>query len=371
MKKTHVFLVAAVAVMLCAPASFVYSAPCSDNLTYDDGVAENGYGFTSLAGNPSAMCQRFKPCSFPYKFSKFSIGLTCTGSPTDWTFEIVMWKNEGGAPGAVIDNVTVTASAVPVWTTVTMYDFTLPRTWATVAATETDNSSVFIGIRYDPTPTGGTVYVGSDESPTTPLWPTYATEAAGPWEPATFYWSNCRAFLMRAKGSNCIDNDGDGYGDNCTLGPDCNDNDATIHALVTYYRDADGDGFGNADNASQVCSLTPPAGYVANSTDVDDTDPFYTDILPACTVKIIPKVLGWLIGDKEKTKSLLVIGQKGVEFGDNPVIKWESESITTLSQHVFFKRFMFIRTKFNGEPLDKQDYRVLIGDCVGKITWAK
>ncbi len=172
-----------------------------------------------------------------------------------------------------------------------------------------------------------------------------------------------------------MDNDGDGYGDNCTAGPDCNDNDATIHAKVTYYPDADGDGYRDSGNALDVCSLTPtpPAGYLDESStvDVDDSDPFYTNILPNCTVKIIPKVLGWLIGDKEKTRSLLVIGARGTEFGDSPVIKWESESITTLSQHVFFKRFMFMSVKFNGEPLDKQDYRVLIDDCEGKISWAK
>ena len=31
----------------------------------------------------------------------------------------------------------------------------------------------------------------------------------------------------------CIDNDGDGYGDNCTAGPDCDDNDPTIHEGCT------------------------------------------------------------------------------------------------------------------------------------------
>ncbi len=195
MKKRNVFLVAAVAVMLCSPASFVYSAPCSDNLTYDDGSAENGYGWNYTAGNPSAMCQRFKPCSFPYKFSKFSIGLTrLISGVTDWPFSITMWKNEGGVPGEIIDNTTVTASALPVWPEVTMYDFTLPSTWATVAATETDNNSVFIGIRFDPVAVTGT-FVGADESETTPLWPSFATTAAGPWEPYTFYFSSCRALL--------------------------------------------------------------------------------------------------------------------------------------------------------------------------------
>jgi hypothetical protein len=186
-------------------------------------------------------------------------------------------------------------------------------------------------------------------------------------------WGFMTNGCVRAVRSKCIDNDGDGYGEYCIAGPDCNDNDSAIHATVTYYRDADGDGYGNADNALEFCSLTPPEGYTDNSSgfDVDDTDSFYTDFLPTCEVKIIPKTLGWLIGDRERTRSLLVIGQRGKEFGENPVIKWESGSIDVVSTRVFFKRFMFMRAKFNGQPLEKQEYRMLVGDCEGSIKWVR
>ncbi|MFM9947172.1 MAG: MopE-related protein, partial [Saprospiraceae bacterium] len=40
---------------------------------------------------------------------------------------------------------------------------------------------------------------------------------------------------------------------------------------TTYYRDMDGDGFGNPSNTTMACSL--PTGYVTNNTDCDDTDP--------------------------------------------------------------------------------------------------
>ncbi len=40
---------------------------------------------------------------------------------------------------------------------------------------------------------------------------------------------------------------------------------------ITYYRDADGDGFGNALDMTQTCS--PPVGYVTDNIDCDDTDP--------------------------------------------------------------------------------------------------
>jgi hypothetical protein len=186
-------------------------------------------------------------------------------------------------------------------------------------------------------------------------------------------WGFMASGCVRAVRSKCVDKDGDGYGEYCTAGPDCNDNDSAIQATVTYYLDADGDGYGNSDNASEFCSLTPPEGYADNSSgfDVDDTDPFYTDILPTCEVKIIPKTLGWLIGDKEKTRYLLVIGQRGMGFGENPVIKWESDAIDVVSMRVFFKRYIFMRAKINGEPLEKQAYRVLVGSCEGSIKWAK
>ncbi len=171
----------------------------------------------------------------------------------------------------------------------------------------------------------------------------------------------------------CIDNDNDTYGQGCAAGPDCDDNNSAIHNPIPYYRDADGDGYGNEDNASEFCFLTPPAGYADNSSgfDVDDTDAFYTDILPACAVKIIPGVLGRLIGDKERTRTLLVIAARGTEFSDNATITWESDAIEVLSARVFFKRFMFMRATFNGDPLEWQEYRVLIDGCEGAIRWAR
>jgi hypothetical protein len=39
----------------------------------------------------------------------------------------------------------------------------------------------------------------------------------------------------------------------------------------TYYADADGDGYGDPNNAITSCSATPPAGYVTNNYDCDDT----------------------------------------------------------------------------------------------------
>jgi len=96
----------------------------------------------------------------------------------------------------------------------------------------------------------------------------------------------------------CIDKDGDGYGANgastCPNGTaiDCNDGDAAVNpgakeicdgvdnncngqtdegTTSTYFKDADGDGYGDPKAPSQGC--TQPAGYVANNTDCNDSNP--------------------------------------------------------------------------------------------------
>ena len=91
----------------------------------------------------------------------------------------------------------------------------------------------------------------------------------------------------------CLDNDGDGsgIGEEC-LAVDCDDEDAEVHPFadewcdgidnncdgvideataldaLLWYRDADGDGYGNPDVTPFACSV--PAGYVDNPDDCND-----------------------------------------------------------------------------------------------------
>src|SRR6185295_11277093 len=59
-----------------------------------------------------------------------------------------------------------------------------------------------------------------------------------------------------------------------SLGSDCDDNKATVHALQTFYLDADKDGYGNPARTTFVCSSTAPAGYVRDNTDCNDNDKY-------------------------------------------------------------------------------------------------
>ncbi len=117
---------------------------------------------------------------------------------------------------------------------------------------------------------------------------------------------DCDGEIDEGVGTNTffLDSDGDGYGDASTFitacfDPpdgyvsnkfDCDDTNPDIHPGAqetcneldddcdgkvdegvgeTYYRDADGDGFGTSDDTIQACSM--PTGYVSDQTDCDDT----------------------------------------------------------------------------------------------------
>ena len=63
--------------------------------------------------------------------------------------------------------------------------------------------------------------------------------------------------------ANQADSDQDGTGDACDSTP--------YGPMTTYYRDADGDTYGDASQTTDAYSQ--PAGYVTNADDCDDQDP--------------------------------------------------------------------------------------------------
>ena len=71
-----------------------------------------------------------------------------------------------------------------------------------------------------------------------------------------------------------IDADSDGV----VSESDCNDLDASVSSDITYFRDSDGDTLGNLSDTTSVCASTAPSGYVTNSTDINDTQAYFSGV---------------------------------------------------------------------------------------------
>jgi len=160
------------------------------------------------------------------------------------------------------------------------------------------------------------------------------------------------------------DRDGDGVLDDSDNCPDVYNPDQ---------QDTDNDTLGDAcDSTPEGCFDTDSDGYFAGKgcmpQDCHDNDAFYNEICPDSEVKVIPRFLGWFLGEKEKIRRLLVIGPKNTVFDETTPVRWDTGYITVTSKRVFFKRFMLMKVSIDGDALDKGDYRALIGTCSGTIT---
>ena len=89
--------------------------------------------------------------------------------------------------------------------------------------------------------------------------------------------NNCAAGVGVPSGE--FDNDGDGYvecapipewvGASITGGGDCDDSDASRSPASRWYRDSDDDSYGDANESRVQCE--PPAGFVSDATDCNDS----------------------------------------------------------------------------------------------------
>lgn len=80
----------------------------------------------------------------------------------------------------------------------------------------------------------------------------------------------------------CVDEDGDGHGRDCAAGPDCDDRSAACHdECKSFLVDADGDGYGAANQTRVACIATP--GLVSSDkVDCAEGDPAHWLDCGAC-----------------------------------------------------------------------------------------
>lgn len=60
-------------------------------------------------------------------------------------------------------------------------------------------------------------------------------------------------FAVNLVSAECVDNDADGYGVDCELGEDCDDNSLEVFRWMDFYLDEDHDGFGTGEVIRTVC----------------------------------------------------------------------------------------------------------------------
>lgn len=151
---------------------------CVGGIVYDDNTFENGYG--AGTGTVVKYVMKMTPGGYPYVMNQICLALTRTsaGNP-NWAFDLVVYDTTGtgGSPGNIVATIAnQTAVNVPVWPTVTWYDFTGISNIPALSG-----GSYYVGLSWDAT-TMPSHYIGADESPTTPAKPCYRY-MSGAWTP--------------------------------------------------------------------------------------------------------------------------------------------------------------------------------------------
>ncbi|HQI42441.1 MAG TPA: hypothetical protein PK665_15205, partial [Ignavibacteriaceae bacterium] len=167
------------------------------SIIYDDGTFENGYSWNASTVSLGRFVQLVTPQTYPWNAFTFCIALTrLATSPANLTFNIVVYATDGtgGAPGTLIHTISgVTASSIPVYPSFGWYDYdvsTIPQL---------SSGAYFIG--YEFVPTSPSIYLGADESTTTPRQTCYGFTNGSGWFPLETSYANYRALGLRTIGT--------------------------------------------------------------------------------------------------------------------------------------------------------------------------
>ena len=167
---------------------------------HDDGSLENGGGWNNTVTD-GRLVMKFRPNSYPWKYTKFCLAMTRLAAGADsLKFDVVIYDSTGaaGAPGTLIGTLAnQVARPVLVFNQYSWFSYDI----SSLPAATVNSGAIYIGIKYDATiASQGSKFAMFDESANTTLWPGYAWANTGPWTTAQTYWATYKSWGMRTIG---------------------------------------------------------------------------------------------------------------------------------------------------------------------------
>lgn len=165
-------------------------------IVHDDGEAENGYGWQPTVTDGRFM-ELFTPAAYPATFSSVCFSWITNAGITSVDFDIVVYADDvGGGPGTELGRQSVTGDVIAIGGvpfTPTFQAFDISGMGLNIAS-----GNVFIGAEWAPSVEGGGIFIGADESLSTPINGGYSWSNDGPWGPTQDGQPNYRALTIRA-----------------------------------------------------------------------------------------------------------------------------------------------------------------------------
>ena len=187
------------------PAPYAIGDSCfgTGQEKHDDGSFENGGGWNTTVTD-GRLVLKFRPASYPWKYTKFCVAVTRLAAGADsMKFDVVIYDTTGagGTPGNLLGTLpNQVIRPILVYTAFSWFSFDI----STLAGNTLNNGAVYIGIKYDASQAfQASKFVMIDQTTSTPLWPGYAWANTGPWIEAQnpSYWPTYRSWGMRTLGS--------------------------------------------------------------------------------------------------------------------------------------------------------------------------
>ena len=168
-------------------------------IVHDDGQGENGYGWNPTAGTDGRYADKFTPAAYPATINTVCMSFITNAGVTSFNFKVAVYAADGagGAPGTLLGSkafVGHPASIAGLPFTPTFETFDISD-----LALNITSGSVYISANWDATAGTSGVFIGVDESTSTPMAGGYNYSGTGPWGAlGGTNQPNYRALMIRA-----------------------------------------------------------------------------------------------------------------------------------------------------------------------------